>query len=253
MTRRSRLWMPLLLGGALALSACGQETLYSKLTEAQANEMVAVLQSAGVSAAKLEAGEKGWSITADPADFARSIEVLHAQGYPREEFATLGTVFKKEGFVSSPVEERARLLYGMSQELSHTVSEIDGVVQARVHLALPEAEPMAEKVKPASASVFIKYRPGFAMDAQVGKVKALVVNSVEGLSYDNVTVVTFPAQPLPVARTAGGSREVVANLTWVAVIGGLGLLASLMWPGFRRWQLRRSLPAVRGPMEDRSR
>ena len=244
MRMTSRRFLPLILGGALMLAACGQETLYSKLTEPEANEMIAVLQNAGVGASKVDGGETGWAISADPGDFSRAIEVLHSQGYPREQFATLGTVFKKEGFVSSPVEERARLLYGLSQELSHTVSEIDGVVQARVHLAIPESDPMAEKPKLSSASVFIKYRPGFAMDSQVGKVKALVVNSVEGLNYDNVTVVTFPAQPIPAARQAAAGGQVVANLGMVAALGGLALLASLLWPFFRRWQLRRNLPVV---------
>lgn len=235
--------LPVVTASALLLAACGQETLYSKLSEAEANEMVAVLKNAGMSARKVDGGESGWSIATEPSQFAQAVEVLHGQGYPREQFASLGTVFKKEGFVSSQVEERARLLYGLSQELSHTVSAIDGVVQARVHLAIPESAPMAEKPVPSSASVFIKHRPGFAMDANIGKVKALVINSVEGLSYDRVTVVTFPAQPLQAAQTST-RQPAVANLAWVALLGGLAIVASLIWPAIRRRQLRRGVPAV---------
>ena len=46
------------LGALLLLAACGRAELYGKLTEPQANEMVAVLQSAGITADKEEAGEK---------------------------------------------------------------------------------------------------------------------------------------------------------------------------------------------------
>ena len=236
--------LPLLVG-CLLLIGCGRAELYTKLTEAQANEMVAVLRNAGVDAEKSHAGEEGWTISAGQAQFSRAIEVLHSQGYPREEFASLGTVFKKEGFVSSPVEERARLVFGLSQELSHTVSEIDGVVQARVHLALPEAEPMAQTSKPSSASVFIKYRQGSRIDDQVGKVKALVVNSVEGLKYDNVTVVTFPAQPLPTVAPGRSAQQVMASLATVTIPLMVVALALFGYSAFRRRNLRRSVPAIR--------
>lgn len=234
-------------GLLLLLAACGQQELYTKLSEAQANEMVAVLQNAGIRATKEDAGEGAWRVTTATENFARSIEVLHAQGYPRAEFADLGTVFKKEGFVSSPLEERARLVYGLSQELSDTVSRIDGVVEARVHLAMPETDPLAEKQRPSSASVFIKYRPGVDLDRQVGQIKALVVNSVEDLSYDNVTVATFPAQPLPGA-SSGGMRGPLALTSLettayvVLLIGGV----VFGYPAWRRWRLRRRALARRG-------
>ena len=235
-----------LIGLCALLAACGQVDLYTKLTEGQANEMVAALQTAGIESTKVDGGEQGWTLKASQADFARAIEVLRSQGYPREEFASLGTVFKKEGFVSSPTEERARLVYGMSQELSHTISEIDGVVQARVHLAIPESKPLAEQAQPPSASVFIKYRPGSNVAAQVGKVKSLVVNSVEGLKVDNVSVQTFPAQPLPATAAAGHSGPVLSASLIGPVIGGLLLLAALIgYPGFRRWQQRRRVALVR--------
>lgn len=227
----------MLIAVSLALAGCGRQELYSKLTEAQANEMVAALQRAGISASKEEKGETGWSIATADGDFGRAVQVLQSQGYPRDDFATLGTVFKKEGFVSSPTEERARLAFGLSQELAHTISEIDGVVQARVHLALPEAQPLADAKQPSSASVFIKYRPGANVDAQIGKVKALVVNSIEGLKIENVSVETFPAQPLPISATRADPGGV--NLVPIAIGGALLLLGAFGYPGFRRWHQRR--------------
>jgi type III secretion protein J len=154
-------------------------------------------------------------------------------------------VFKREGLVSSPTEEKARLVYGMSQELSHTISEIDGVVQARVHLVLPDNQPLAETGLPASASVFIKYRPGANIETQIGKVKALVVNSVQGLKYENVSVETFPAQPLPTVARKSGEQVLNANLVGIAVAGLLLLIAALGYPTLRRWQQRRAAVARR--------
>ena len=226
--------------GLVLLAACGRAELYGKLSEAQANEMIAVLQRSGIEAEKESAGEAGWTLSTSKGDFGRAVEILQAQGYPRQDFATLGTVFKKEGFVSSPTEERARLNWGLSQELSRTLTEIDGVVQARVHLALPEDAPLAEQKAPASASVFIKYRAGTDINGQIGKIKALVVNSIEGLKYENVSVETFAAAPPPVAVgsqiTDGGTSEGVIALVAAAAVLALG---AILYPGFRRWRLRR--------------
>ena len=241
----ARKMRPALIGLCLLLAACGEAELYSKLTETQANEMIAVLHSAGIEATKKEAGEAGWTLQTGKGDFSRAVEVLHSQGYPREEFASLGTVFKREGLVSSPTEEKARLVYGMSQELSHTISEIDGVVQARVHLVLPDNQPLAETGQPASASVFIKYRPGTNIDTQIGKVKALVVNSVQGLKYENVSVETFPAQPLPTVARKDGGEMLNANLIGVGIAGLLLLITALGYPSLRRWQQRRAAVARR--------
>ncbi|TRW18386.1 type III secretion system inner membrane ring lipoprotein SctJ [Glacieibacterium frigidum] len=231
----------------LLVTACGKAELYGKLTETQANEMVAVLQNAGIDADKISAGEAGFSIATSKEDFGRAVQLLRAQGYPRDEFASLGTVFKKEGFVSSPLEERARLVYGLSQELSNTVSQIDGVVQARVQLAMPEADPLSDKIKPSSASVFIKYRPGSSPEKQVGQIKSLMVNAVEGLTYENVTVAMFPAQPLPLAVPPSPVERITGNAALLVVPIVLIGAVFLGWPTFRRWQMRRRSLVPRTP------
>jgi type III secretion protein J len=181
---------------ALLLAACSRQELYSQLTERQANEMVAALRSANIDAEK-QSQEGRFSVLTASGDFSRAVQVLNAQGLPRETFDTMGKVFKREGFVSSPLEEHARLLHAMSQEISNTLANIDGVVTARVHLVVPARNPLADKPQPAAASVFIKHRPDRDLSAQVAQIKALVVNSVEGLAYDNVTVALFPADAMP--------------------------------------------------------
>jgi type III secretion protein J len=223
----------------LVLSACGKIPIYTKLTEQQANEMVAALSAAGIDAAKATEDGGTWQIQAPKDEFAAALSTLRAQGLPRDNFASLGTVFKKEGFVSSPLEEHARLMYGLSQELSNTLSNIDGVMVARVHLAVPENDPLADKPKMSAASVFIKYRPDVDLTKQIAQIKALVVNSVEGLPYDNVTVMLFPAQ-MPNIGAAPQSPSLITNsLIGLSVV--LALVAAIS--GFtylRRWLMRRT-------------
>jgi len=215
-----------LVAVALLMSACAEKELYGGLTEKEANEMVAVLQSAGVSASKASKDGKIWSLQTEANDFPKAVAVLHDQGYPRDRFESLGEVFKKEGFVSSPMEQRARLMYGLSQELSQTISSIDGVVQARVHIAVPEADPLSEEPKPSSASVFIRHSPDVDLSSQVGSIKALVTNSIEGLPYDRVTVVLFPARPVATPPPTPAKSLTAPLLAILAAVVGVGLYLS---------------------------
>ncbi|MEO0499409.1 MAG: type III secretion inner membrane ring lipoprotein SctJ [Pseudomonadota bacterium] len=232
---------PLLFVLLLLLAACGRGELYSDLSEAHANEMLVVLDQSGIHGSKTETGEGRFAISVAGDDFADAIAALNAQGFPRDDFATLGDVFAKEGFVSSQLSERARLMYGLSQEMSRTLTSLDGVVVARVHLAIPQHDPLSDAPKPSSASVFIKHRAGTDLSGDVGQIKALVVNGVEGLAYDNVTVAMFPAKPYsrPERRSGGGLAMGLGILAIIA--GGLGVAS--LWPAIRRRLSPRAEPA----------
>jgi type III secretion protein J len=236
---------------ALLLASCSQQELYSQLSERQANEMVAVLQSAGIDADK-QVRDGRFSVRTASADFPTAVRTLSAQGYPRESFDTMGKVFKKEGFVSTPLEERARLVHAMSQEISNTLTSIDCVVTARVHLVVPEKHPLIDRVQPAAAAVFIKHRPDCDLTPQTTAIKALVVNSIEGLAYEHITVAMFPAggmpaqAPLPAVATRTAAW---AGAGWPLVVGtGAGSFA-LAGGGLLWWRRRGTTtwPALAAP------
>lgn len=229
----------------LLLAGCGEQELYGGLSERQANEMVAVLRQQGIEADKTGKEAGSFSVTAPKDSFTRAIALLGAHGYPRDGFESLGQVFKKEGFVSSPLEERARLNYALSQEIANTLNSIDGVVVARVHLAVPDKDPLADKPPPASASVFIKHRPQVDMSGRLGQIKALVVNSIEGLPYDNVTVALFPAEPAPLRPAAATGWAGWLDLgRLLGLLGALALLAAGGWAFLRRRQRQAVAAAV---------
>jgi type III secretion protein J len=223
----------MIAAAALVLTGCGKVNLYSQLSEQQANEIVALLLDAQIDADKVSQ-DKAWVVRTGKSDLPRAVDLLRRYGYPHAQYESFGEVFKKDSFVSSPLEERARFLHAMSQELSHTISAIDGVIVARVHVAVPERDPLSEKVRPSSASVFIKHRPDVAMANHVAAIKALVVNSVEGLPYDNVTVTLFPADP---SRFAASKSKQTLGTTlmhnaWffpaMTVSGALIVIAALL-------------------------
>jgi type III secretion protein J len=247
----SRLAIAALCAATLLLGACSNQEVYSQLSERQANEMVAVLRGAGIDSEK-QSQEGTFSVLTARGDFTNAVRTLNAQGYPRESFDSMGKVFKREGFVSSPLEERARLMHAMSQEISNTIANIDGVITARVHLVVPERNPLIDKPQPAAAAVFIKHRPDRDLTSQVTQIKALVVNSIEGLSYDNVTVALFPAEAMPgtarkPAPEAVPAQAQQASFALPLILGGvLGALALASSVGL--WWRRRPAPGVAMPM-----
>lgn len=174
------------------LVACKVQ-LYSGLSQKEANEMLAVLLRAGVDAETVVVKEDV-SIRVEQSQMDRAIELLNARGLPRPKSATLGEVFKQEGLISSPLEQRARFIYAMSEELSRTLGQLDGVVSSRVHIVIPERRPNDTATPtPPSAAIFIKYQDDYDLTSYVPQIKQLVANAVEGLSYDKVSVVLFPS------------------------------------------------------------
>jgi type III secretion protein J len=154
--------------------------------------MVGTLQQRGIPAQRVAVKGGQYTVVVDKGRFAESIAILKEAGLPKQEFQNMGQIFKKDGLVSSPMQERAQMIFALSQELSRTVSEIDGVLSARVHLVLPENDPLRQQLVPSSASVFIRHRGNMPVGNLVPQVKMLVANGVAGLSYDKVSVVLVP-------------------------------------------------------------
>lgn len=178
---------------AVVLAGCGTKELYSGISELEANEMIAVLSRSNISATKLAGTEGTFNLTVDADKFSEAVELLRKQGLPRDKFTGIGQVFTKTGLVSSPTEERIRFMFALSQGIAETLTHIDGVITARVHLVLPDNNPLADKVSPSSAAVFIKYRRSSQVENQIPEIKKMVMNSIEGLTYEKVSVALFPA------------------------------------------------------------
>jgi type III secretion protein J len=178
---------------AIALAGCNTE-LYGNRDQQEANNIVATLVRHGIPAARVAGKDGRFTVSVDERAFPDAMRILEENGLPKQDFKSLGDVFKKDGLVSSPVQERAQMIFALSQELERTISSIDGVLSARVHLVLPENDPLRQQLIPSAASVLIRHRADMATDNLVPQVRMLVANSVAGLSYDKVFVSPSPVE-----------------------------------------------------------
>ncbi len=186
----------LALCAAALLAGCDKETtLHSSLPERQANLVMAALLDAGITSHKSPGEEGTWNVSVMESRFADAVNLLEKAGLPRAEHQGIGEVFKKTGMISSPSEERIRFMDALAQDLAKTISGIDGVVDARVHVVLPENDPFARHAKPSSAAVAIRARWDADLTDVIPAVKGLVKNAIEGLQYEKIMVTVFKDSP----------------------------------------------------------
>ena len=185
-----------LLAATLLLTACDQQTtLHSNLPEQQANLVMATLLDSGIPCQKSPGDEGTWNVTVSEASFAKAVNLLERRGLPRRDYQGLGEVFKKTGMISSPSEERIRFMDALAQDISRTIASIDGVVDARVHIVLPENDPFAHNTLPSSAAVAVRSRWDADVSEYIPAIKGLVKNAIEGLSADKIMVTVFQDAP----------------------------------------------------------
>ena len=188
--------MPFAFAAALLLAGCDKEAvLHSSLEERQANLVMAALLDAGIGCRKSPGEEGTWNVTIMESNFAEAVNLLERKGLPRRAHQGIGEVFKKTGMISSPSEERIRFMDALAQDLAKTISGIDGVVDARVHIVLPENDPFARHALPSSAAVAIRSRWDVDITDIIPSIKGLVKNSIEGLTAEKIMVTVFRDAP----------------------------------------------------------
>ena len=123
-------------------------------------------------------------------DLARARMELASADLPSEPAQGYELLDKDRGLGVSREAEAVRHRRALEGELAQTISSIDGVDQARVHLALPDASAFLRDQQQPSASVAAQLgSAGSVSDKYVEGIVNLVANSVPQLEPEHVSVV----------------------------------------------------------------
>ncbi len=250
---RARVLAVLLL--LVPLAGCLKHELSTGLTEKESQEMIVVLKESGLDAMRvLSAKEReapSWAVFVRGGDqnLVLAWRVLQENGLPRDKVKGLDEAFANQGMIPTGSEERARMLIGLSGEISRTLRSMAGVADARVHVVLPENSPLVDRAQwaPPSAAVLLKYR-GNQSPLTEDEVKKLVSKGVEGLKPEEIAVVMKRVVPNQQASRdvqwyAGNQELTVVSLALLllTVIAALSLLGRVKQ---LRWQLERAQQAL---------
>lgn len=242
------------LAALLLASACSIE-LQHDLTEQDANEIYVLLEQNGISPvkAKEEGGnEIRYMITVPKQDAAAAARLLREYSLPRTRFGAFEAIQKGKGMIPTQVEERAIMLLGIAGEISNALNLVDGVLDARTVVNIPQHNDLTQPDKKPipSASVFLKYRlnPDGKPPLNETQVKAFVAAAVEELKPENVEVIMSQAV-LPDAMTLPADQQLVdvlgirvtrATAGTLKAMFAIGGLLILLLVGFTTWTFMRS-------------
>lgn len=182
--------------------------LYPGLAEAEKAQAVQILATAGLRA---EVDAASGTLHVAEGDYQRAKMALAAEGVPVSA-PDAETVLGRIQLGSSRPVEAMRLKQAQEMALAGSITTIDGIASARVHLALPERSAFIRDTQPPRASVVVALHPGHVLGAgQVEAIINLVAASVGGLSRDMVSVIDHRgrllSQPEGDAVAALGSRQ----------------------------------------------
>ncbi len=183
----------LMLVISFCVSACDIE-LYQGLSEKEANSMLSTLLKNGISASKVSAGKDGFTVLVDESRLVQALEILNHNSLPSEKYQNLGSIFAGDSMIASAGEENARLAYAISQELSDTISRVDGVLTSRVHIVLGSRDQAGDLITQASASIFVRHNPESPVVNYTPQLRDMIEKSVPDLNLNNISITLMPVR-----------------------------------------------------------
>ncbi|MGD9842505.1 MAG: flagellar basal-body MS-ring/collar protein FliF [Steroidobacteraceae bacterium] len=185
----------MLVGVAAAVAAGVGVVLWSKepdysmlLTKVSNSEIATVVQSLESAGIPYKADTGSGSVSVPAAQLSEARLKLAGEGLPGD--GGFAALTKDTGFGTSQLMETTKYHYALELELAKTISSLQSVSAARVHLAIPDQSAFVRDKRKTSASVFVQLKSGRRLESeQVTAVINLIASSVPGMDSTDVTVI----------------------------------------------------------------
>jgi flagellar M-ring protein FliF len=190
-----KILFPLLIAGSVTgivfVSKWAGQADYAVLySDLKPTDSAAVIEQLKTQKIKYEVRGDGDTIAISPPEMVHELRInLAGEGIPKG--GTMGMeIFDNLSLGATSFVEKRNFQRALQGELERTITAIDSVSSARVHITQPEKSVFSKKGDAPTASVLLRLRPGAELDKkQIKGISNLVAGSVEGLTTDNVNII----------------------------------------------------------------
>lgn len=162
-------------------------TLYTELPQADGAAIMAKLDTMQV---PYTVSSDGTQIKVPVEQVGRLRMAMAGEGLPSGGGVGYEIFDKQSSFGTTTFVQNINQLRALEGELARTISTVQGVRAARVHLVLPERELFARQTRPATASVFLTLRGSTALSREnISAIQHLVSAAVPQLKPQAISII----------------------------------------------------------------
>ena len=170
----------------VAIQTPDRTTLFASLSEGEKARVFDALKNNGMD---VQIDPATGELTVPVDDYHNAKLNLASQGIPMQA-PTGSSALNDMPMGTSRSVEALKIKQSLEYELARSITEIDSITNARVHLAIPERSAFARNTQEPSASVFIELASGRTLSStQVEAIVNLVSSSVPNLGKSKVSIV----------------------------------------------------------------
>lgn len=193
---------------SLRVGTPNMSLLYSDLSSIDSGAIAARLEQSQI---PYQISQDGSRVLVPEKEVGRSRMLLAEAGLPNGGSMGYEIFDRQSGFGTTNAVQNINQVRALEGELARTISSLDPVRSARVHLVLPQRELFSRENRPASASVMIGMRPGAKLaEGQVASIQSLIASAVPQLKMADVSIIDQNGNML--ARGGGEDDVSVANM-----------------------------------------
>jgi flagellar M-ring protein FliF len=206
----------LVIGGFVFSSWAAKPSYAPLFTNLSPTDASGIIDKLNASKTPYQLAANGTEILVPSKDVYASRLAMSAAGLPSSTTSSY-SLLDKEGITTSEFKQQVDYQRALEGELDRTIKSINGVLDASVHLAIPQQDVFNDGSQKPSASVLLTVSPGSTLtSAQVQSVLNLVSSSIPDMTPDEVSVSDSTGKVL--AAAGSGSTGAAADERTAAMV-----------------------------------
>lgn len=172
---------------SMRVTSPDMKMLYTDLTTEATSSVAAKLEELQI---RYQVSADGARVMVPAGDVGRARMLLAQSGLPNGGSLGYEIFDKQSSFGTTNFVQNINQVRALEGELARTISALDPIKSARVHLVLPQRELFSRESREASASVFIHLKGGAVLDRQqIAGIQSLIASAVPDLKAKNVSLI----------------------------------------------------------------